>query len=113
MSARTSPRAALLMVRGFNGGIRRDTPTTGGVIGEGQSERLRPDPRRSVRASQAATDRPAGAHDRTGPKRWTGSVEQELHAEGIGTAALNRVGSRPMPFAPNLTIEQVSIERRK
>lgn len=95
-----------MVVRVNNDGTTWEQPTMGGITGKGQSARLRPDPRHSVRASQAATNRLAGTHDQLGPKRGTGSVEQELNAEGVGTAALHRVGSRPMPFAPNLTIEQ-------
>lgn len=110
------PRAlscGLLVLRGNDGAPAGAKGKHGqGSHCPGQSERLKPDPRHRAQVSQVATNRPAGAHDRTGPKRWTGSVEQDLHAEGIGTATLRGVGSRPMPFAPNLTIEQVGIERR-
>ena len=70
----------------------------GGGKGKGQSERLRPAPRRSVHASQAATDRPAETHDRAGLKRRTGSAEQDLHAEGIGTATAARRGQSSYAF---------------
>ncbi|MBT8389649.1 MAG: hypothetical protein KJP13_08380 [Altererythrobacter sp.] len=48
----------------------------GGIIGKGQSERLKPDPRRSVQAPQVAANRPAGTHDRMGLKRRCGSSRQ-------------------------------------
>lgn len=41
----------------------------GGTKGKGQSERLKPGPRRSTQASQVATDRLAEVHDQLGSKR--------------------------------------------
>ncbi len=87
--------------------------TTGGVTCQGQSERLKPDPRRRVQASQVAIDWLAETHAQSGPKRWPGSVEQGLHAEGVGTARPSGVGSRPMPFAQTLTIEQTQRKKRR
>lgn len=38
----------------------------GGITGKGQSERWKPDPRRSVHAPKVATNRQAEAHDLLG-----------------------------------------------
>jgi len=48
----------------------------GGIIGKGQSERPKPDPRRGVFASKVAANQPAAAPDWMGLMRWAGSVEQ-------------------------------------
>lgn len=97
MTRRISRRAALV-VRGNDGGTIAERHTTGGITCQGQSERPKPDPRRGAHPSQVAANRPAGAHDRTGLKRWTGSVEQDRHAEGVGTARAARSGQSSYAF---------------
>ena len=55
----------------------------------------------------------AGSYDLGRPKRWTGSVEQDFTRRARDQpVAMPRAG-HPMPFAPNLTIEQDMRERER
>ena len=75
----------------------------------GQSERLKPDPRHRAQVSQVATNCPAGAHDRTGPKRQVGSAEQTSTRWAWGLPGFR---ARAVVLCPSLQVSPLSRDLR-
>lgn len=78
----------------------------GGIKCQGQSERPKPDPRRSIEGVESS-GQPVRATmlSRMGPKRRLGSSQQDRG--GIGANLGFPGASRPMPSAQALTNQQV------